>query len=183
MSEKIRNKSAVFKAKGRWFRVYTEIVNDPKVQKLAPHLFKTWINLLALAAENDGKLPAIDDIAFKLRMSPKDADGHVCELIDLGLIDISPDRSLSPHNWYTRQYRWDGADPTAADRMRRMRKRRRERNCNGDVTVGVTVPASVLLSASVLEDTDQGLSIQGSEDGSCSEEGDGCAVRRDGGDA
>jgi len=30
----------------RWFRFYAESVNDPKVQRLPAHLFKTWVNIL-----------------------------------------------------------------------------------------------------------------------------------------
>ena len=48
----------------RWFRFYDEALDDPKVQRLAPHLFKTWINLLCLASKEDGTMPSNDDIAF-----------------------------------------------------------------------------------------------------------------------
>ena len=53
----------------RWFRFYDEALDDPKVQRLAPHLFKTWINLLCLASKEDGTMPSNDDIAFRLRIS------------------------------------------------------------------------------------------------------------------
>lgn len=170
MAKDVANNTRAFKAKGRWFRVYAEIINDPKVQKLPAHLFRTWINILALAAEDDGKLPSTDDIAFRLRMSPKDAEGHVCDLIDCGLIDIAPDRSLSPHNWCTRQYRWDGIDRTNAQRQKRHRNSRR----NGRVTDGVTQNRSVSVSDTSLEDRNR--SIHEGKIGSSKEDRGGCAA-------
>ena len=41
----------------RWFRFYNEALDDPKVQKLPPALFKSWVNLLCLTARHDGTLP------------------------------------------------------------------------------------------------------------------------------
>ena len=35
---------------GGWFRAYNGIIDDPKVQRLAPHFFKGWICLLCLAS-------------------------------------------------------------------------------------------------------------------------------------
>ena len=84
----------------RWFRVYDEAVNDPKVQRLQPHLFKAWFNILCLANKaGNGVLPPVSDIAFALRMSDTDAQSAVEELILVGLIDIAPNKTLSPHNW------------------------------------------------------------------------------------
>ena len=40
----------------RWFRMYEEILDDPKVQKLPDDLFKAWVNVLALSSRNGGKL-------------------------------------------------------------------------------------------------------------------------------
>ena len=61
----------------RWFRFYTESLEDPKVQKLDGETYKVWVNLLCLAAKNDGKLPSVQDIAFALRM---DVDGALTVL-------------------------------------------------------------------------------------------------------
>lgn len=116
------------KRKYPWFRFYAEALDDPKVQRLPPHLFKTWVNLLCLASQTDGKLPSIDDIAFKLRISANDAMSHVDELILAGLIDIDPDGIRKPHNWQARQFASDSVDPTAAERMRRYRQRNADRN-------------------------------------------------------
>lgn len=112
----------------RWFRFYAESINDPKVQRLPAHLFKTWVNLLCLASANGGTLPSREDIAFQLRMSDHDANAHIDELIGVGLVDITHGKTLEPHNWNARQYVSD----TSKQRTRQYRDRLK-RAC--DVTV------------------------------------------------
>jgi hypothetical protein len=63
-----------------WFRVYNDLVDDPKVQRLDPPLFKALINLWCLASANDGVLPPINEIAFKLRMKPEKVQRVLTEL-------------------------------------------------------------------------------------------------------
>lgn len=116
------------KRKLTWFRFYNEALDDPKVQRLTPTLFKTWVNLLCLASQADGSLPSSDDIAFRLRMSANDAASQIDELTLIGLIDITPDGKRTPHNWHGRQFASDHGDRTAADRMRRYRQRKSYRN-------------------------------------------------------
>ena len=121
----------------RWFRFYAESINDPKVQKLPPHLFKTWVNMLCLACSNGGKLPSVSDMAFQLRISDGDAQNQVDELIGLGLIDIiRADRAMEPHNWKARQYQSD----TSKERTRKYRKSKAENACDVTVTAAVTPP-------------------------------------------
>lgn len=118
----------------RWFRMYDEMLDDPKVQMLAPELFKTWVNILALASRRGGALHAVTEVAFALRMSVGDTQAHIDELVRTGLLDIRDDNGVEPHNWWKRQ--WKGDD--SADRVRRHRARKK-RECNEHVTGGVTV--------------------------------------------
>jgi hypothetical protein len=104
----------------RWFRVYVELVDDPKVQRLDPSLFKALINLWCLASAKDGVLPLIDEKAFKLRMKPEKAQRVLTELRAAGLID-DDERGVRPHNWDERQFTSDGSTP----RVKRFRERRR----------------------------------------------------------
>ena len=121
-----------------WFRFYTEALDDPKVQRLPPHLFKTWVNLLCIAGKNNGKLPSIDDIAFKLRLSSQDAEQQLSELILAGLIDIT-DEGRSPHNWAARQYVSD----CSTERVRKYREKKAETQCNVSVTASETAPEQI----------------------------------------
>ena len=96
----------------RWFRVYDDLVDDPKVQRLDPSLFKALINLWCLASANDGVLPPIDEIAFKLRMKPEKAQRVLTELTAAGLID-DDETGARPHNWDARQFMSDGLNVTS----------------------------------------------------------------------
>jgi hypothetical protein len=104
----------------QWFRLYHSLLDNPKIQRLTPALFKHWINLLCLAARHDGSLPNLDDIAFGLRLSKIDAASVVQELGAAGLVDDQPDKSTM-HDWDVWQFRDDGA----AERMREYRNRTR----------------------------------------------------------
>lgn len=112
----------------KWFRFYSEVLNDPKVQLLPPDVFKTWVNILCIAAENDGQLGTTSQIAFSLRVTECDARAVTQTLLDAGLLDARKGHYI-PHNWSKRQYKSD----TSAERMRRHRERHRHRHC--DVTV------------------------------------------------
>ena len=115
----------------RWFRVYDDVLDDPKVQRLQPELFKAWINVLCLASKNDGALPPIEDCAFGLRMTAGGARETLDALAHAGLIDIEVDKS-KPHNWDKRQFQSDRSTP----RVQRFRHARR----NVSSTVSETPP-------------------------------------------
>jgi hypothetical protein len=103
----------------RWFRVYDDLVDDPKVQRLDPSLFKTLINLWCLASANDGVLPSIEVIAFKLRMKPEKVQRVLDQLRAAGLVDDDKE-GARPHNWDQRQFKSD----VSTARVKRFRERR-----------------------------------------------------------
>lgn len=107
----------------RWFRFYAEALDDPKVQKLDGDTFKAWVNLLCLTTKNGGVLPAIDDIAFALRIDANGARTLVERLLNATLIDklnggVNGCR-YAPHGWHERQYKSD----TSTERVKRFRQR------------------------------------------------------------
>jgi hypothetical protein len=104
----------------RWFRVYNDLVDHPKVQQLEPSLFKALINLWCLAAANDGVLPPVDEIAFKLRLKIEKARRVLSQLRAAGLID-DDEKGARPHKWDERQYTSD----VSTLRVKRFRERRR----------------------------------------------------------
>lgn len=123
----------------RWFRFYAEALDDPKVQRLSPHLFKAWVNLLCVAAHDNGALPSNDDIAFRLRLSCQDAESITSDLTLAGLIDITPNGGRVMHNWAGRQY----ASDSSAERVRKHREKKKKQappeDGNGACNVSVTV--------------------------------------------
>ena len=96
----------------RWFRFYDEVLDDPKVQKLPPPLFRRWVNLLCLANRGQprGVLPGLAGIAFALRISTADAEGTISALKQADLLDDKEGR-LMPHNWKKRQPESDDSLP------------------------------------------------------------------------
>jgi len=107
----------------RWFRFYSEALNDPKVQRLDGETFKFWVNILCIASENDGRLPDVADMAFALRMDDNACLTVVERLLNGGLIDrLNGGPSgwhYAPHGWTKRQYKSDGS----TDRVKRFRER------------------------------------------------------------
>lgn len=104
----------------RWFKFYDGVLDDPKAQRLAPDVFKGWVNLLCLASKNAGRLPSLPDIAFALRISDREAASLIDTLMAAGLLDDDGEH-MRPHNWDERQ----GTDATNAERQRRFRERKK----------------------------------------------------------
>ena len=56
-----------------WLRFYVNTLDNLKVQGLPGSIFKAWVNCLCLARINDGVLPSLDVIAFRLHCSTRQA--------------------------------------------------------------------------------------------------------------
>lgn len=91
-----------------WFRFYDEVVDDPKVQRLAAPLFKAWVNFMCIANKNPdrGVLPELEDIAFRLHVTKLRAEIMLNQLILAGLFEWK-DGICRPHNWTARQFQSD----------------------------------------------------------------------------
>jgi hypothetical protein len=113
-----------------WLRLYDEVVDDPKVQKLQSALFKSWVNCLCIAKKHGGQLPPVEDVAYRLHVSIKHAEEIIQQLMKAELFE-EKDGIIVPHNWDRRQFESD----TSRERTRKWRAKR-----HGDVTVtaGVT---------------------------------------------
>ena len=148
-TKEIKRKSARYSL---WYRMYVEIIDDPKTALLSDRHGWGWVRILAIAKRNpNGILPPISDVAFFLRCSRTDAENLVSDLIEFGLLDVIDMRGtvpvIAPHNWAGRQFQWDGRDLTQSERKRRSRSSKR--HGHGRVTVEVTEVASVSVSDSV----------------------------------
>jgi hypothetical protein len=115
----------------RWFRVHDDLVDDAKIQRLDPSLFKALINFWCLASANDGVFPSINVIAFKLRMKPEKALRVLDQLRAAGLVD-DDEKGARPHNWDQWQFKSD----VSTSRVKRFRKR----HGNVSTAVSETVP-------------------------------------------
>jgi 5-methylcytosine-specific restriction endonuclease McrA len=106
-----------------WFRFYSEVLNDIKVQSLDPFTFKMWVNILCLASKNDGRVPDIDNVAWALRVTLHEINPVFEHLKNVGLIDPVDGEinSYKIHAWEKRQYVSD----TSKKRVAEYRKRRK----------------------------------------------------------
>lgn len=100
----------------RWFRFYSEAMRNPKVARLTDKEFRLWVELLAVAAEHDGVIPAMDDLKYLLKRRLDHLSTGVQRLISLGLIDLLGE-GYEPHNWSKFQYKSD----VSTDRVRKHR--------------------------------------------------------------
>ncbi len=84
----------------KWLRLYDELLDDPKVQRLNPALFRDYINLLCLANRQRvrGTLPPVPDLAFAIRTGEETAASAVAMLVIAGLID-DIDGGYQIHGW------------------------------------------------------------------------------------
>ena len=108
----------------RWFRLYDDTINDPKILKLPEVLRWYWIALLCVASKCGGNLPPLDDIAIQLRVTQAKATEVLASLVKAGLLDRT-ETGFVPHNWHGRQYKSD-RDDTAAKRAKKYRDARRD---------------------------------------------------------
>ncbi len=125
----------------KWFRFYSEVIHDPKIQTLSSALRWTWLSCLCLANENEprGTLPSLKEIAYALRIPQSKAQEHLRLLIDANLINVDDSGMMRPHNWEGRQHKSDDV----AQRVRQFRERQNGPPCNvtGNVTVAPRVRA------------------------------------------
>lgn len=107
-----------------WFRFYRAVVHNPKIQKLPDALFKAWVNVLC-CTDDDGILPATEDIAFALRISERKVCAILESLIDARLL-TDDEGVITAHDWADHQRKSD----SSKDRVAKLRERRR--NVGGD---------------------------------------------------
>lgn len=83
MSHKIKNWSRHQHFKDRrppWIKLYRDILDDPEWHSLDSDAAKLLVMLWLLASENEGVLPNIKTIAFRLRMSEKHISAQLSKL-------------------------------------------------------------------------------------------------------
>ena len=127
----------------RWFRFYSEALNDPKVQQLSSALFKYWVNLLCVANETEprGTIKSVE-VPYKLRIREVEWQRARDYFREVGLLD-GEDEDLSIHGWDQRQF---SSDDTTA----RVGKWKRDKRVAGNVAT--TFPTPLLAT---VPDTEQ----------------------------
>lgn len=94
----------------KWFRLYAEIIDDPKLRNVSDKSFRVMIFLFSLAAEadKDGLIPLTEDeIMWRLRIPEKVLTAAISELSDQNIIDNT--FPLQVLNWSKRQFKSDNS--------------------------------------------------------------------------
>lgn len=80
---KIKNWSQFQHFKDRrppWIKLYRDILDDIEWHELDPRSAKVLVMLWLIASENDGSLPDVKRLAFRLRMTEKDTEASLIKL-------------------------------------------------------------------------------------------------------
>jgi hypothetical protein len=107
-----------------WFRLYSDLLNDPYVQNLSDAQFRAYINTLCIASNNDprGQLPDLESYAFALHRTVPQASKTLTCLLDRGLLEVKQgptgDR-VAIKNWSYQQFDSD----TSYERVQRHRSK------------------------------------------------------------
>ena len=104
-----------------WIRLYSEIIDDPKVQLLEPDHFRMWINFMCLASDNGGKVELSKQVSWRLRVSDDGLNHCISVLTAAGLLDEDDAGGVWIHNWSERQFESD--DQTKKSRQWRKRQK------------------------------------------------------------
>lgn len=119
----------------RWFRFYADAMRHPKVAKLPDPTFRLWVELLCVAAENEGHIPAADDLKHMLKRRLDHLLRGLQDLIRASLIDPL-EVGYTPHGWDKRQYKSD----VSTDRVRKYRKKGNVSETSPDTETDTDVP-------------------------------------------
>lgn len=129
-----------------WLKLYTDILDDPKVAKLTDYQFRVFIMCLAYAKEvnEGGYLAPASDIAWRFRLPEKGVVEALLAMERAGIIAENDGRYYVV-NFTKRQ---ESPSP-GAERVRRFREKKKMENSN-NVTDDVTVTLPPLLSSPLL---------------------------------
>jgi hypothetical protein len=104
----------------QWFRFYNDTMRHPKVARLTDAQFRLWAELLCVASENEGAIPAAEDLKHVLKRRLDHLLTGLEGLLKAGLIVRYGD-GFQPHNWDKRQYKSD----SSAERVRKHREEKK----------------------------------------------------------
>lgn len=85
-----------------WIKLHTSLLNNAKLQALPAEVFRQTINIWCMCADNNGKLPRVEECAFRLRISQQEVPKLIDNLIALRLLDVEGEEVVV-HDWSQHQ--------------------------------------------------------------------------------
>ena len=103
-----------------WIKLQLDILNNPTYGLLSDDLFRRLVELYLLAGEKDqeGLLPDVEDMAWRLRADPEELLYCLWGLLERGLVDETP------QGWMVTGFKESQAAPNSTERSRASRRRR-----------------------------------------------------------
>lgn len=113
--------------KRQWIKLYLEILHDPKMGRMSDHLWRRVIEMFLLAGEfdQDGLLPPVEDMAWRLRTS--------AELLIEDLQALQGIVEINSNGWFVKKFKerqWS----ESYERVKRYRNGYSNGKSNGVVT-------------------------------------------------
>jgi hypothetical protein len=99
-----------------WIRLYTSVLNDPKILVLPDSLFRFWVNCLLTCGLSGDYLPVPSRLKILMRISERQVIANLKSLEKFALVEETPD-GFRMHDWQEHQYDSD----FSRDRMKRHR--------------------------------------------------------------
>ena len=114
-----------------WIKLYHEILDDPKMGRMPDRLWRRTIELFLLAGEldDDGALPEIKDMAWRLRIDDDSLTDDLAYLTNYGIVHQEGNRFVVS-KFIERQ-----APMTDTERMQRYRDKKRQDKYYGEQPV------------------------------------------------
>lgn len=101
-----------------WIKLYTEILDDPKMGRLPNHLWRRAVELFLLAGRTGttGQLPSVEEMAWTLRSSEDEVRKGLMSLAEIGVV-----HEAEPGKWVVVNFVKRQAAMTDAERKRKQR--------------------------------------------------------------
>ena len=100
-----------------WIKLYHEILDDPKMGRMPDRLWRRTIELFLLAGEldQDGLLPSVHDMSWRLRVNDDALQDDLNLLISYGIVTVEAD-SFTVTKFAERQTAMTATERAARDR-------------------------------------------------------------------
>jgi hypothetical protein len=132
----------------KWFRFYSEFVDDPKIAMMSDSDQLLWVKALCLASDSlpRGEIRLTDEeICWKLRINPETWRHAIDKFRAKGMIEhIKGGYKIT--NWCKRQFESDNASQRVAKHRANKGSNKQKQPCNVTSNVSVTPPEQIQIT-------------------------------------
>lgn len=111
-----------------WIKLYHEILDDPKMERLSDHLYRRCMEMFLLAGKTDkgGELPPVEDMAWSFRTTDAAMTEDLQGLAKVGIV------MLKVNTWIVTKFAERQAPVEGKERVSRFRERKRKSEYYGE---------------------------------------------------